>query len=77
MIASGKAITAMPDRHAEVIAKVLPTVVAVPLSDADPTVLTLIGREDRRNPSVDALISVARRTVAPSAVKRADRPAGV
>jgi DNA-binding transcriptional LysR family regulator len=62
MIASGHAITAMPERHAAVIAKVLPTVVAIPLIDADPTVLTLIGREDRRNPSVDALLEVARQT---------------
>ena len=68
MIASDSGITTMPECHAAVIAKVLPTVVAIPLLDADPAVLTLIGREDRRNVNVEALIEVARRTASQTAL---------
>ncbi len=67
VIASGQAVTTMPERHAAVVAKVLPTVVLIPLTDAHPTVLTLIGREDRRNESVDSLVAVARNSASPAA----------
>jgi len=68
MIATEPAITTMPECHAAVITKALPTVAAIALADADPTVLTLIGREDRRGPNVDALIATAKEVSALPAV---------
>lgn len=60
MIAAGRGITTVPACHAEVIAKLVSNVVAIPLCDADPTILSLVGREDHRNPLVEALRAVAR-----------------
>jgi len=60
MIAAGRGITAAPACHAAIIAKALPAVVLIPLRDAHPTILVLVGREERRNPLVEALVGVAR-----------------
>ncbi|HWX95925.1 MAG TPA: LysR substrate-binding domain-containing protein [Solirubrobacteraceae bacterium] len=59
MIAAGRAITTVPACHAELIVRAVSSVVAIPLSDADPSVLVLAGRVDRRNTLVEALITVA------------------
>jgi DNA-binding transcriptional LysR family regulator len=59
MIAMGNGILAVPACHADLISRALNSVVAIPLSDADPAVFVLVGRQDRRNPSVEALIAVA------------------
>ncbi len=59
MIASGAAVTTMPELHANVIAKVTPTLAAVPLRDADPALITLVGREDCGNPCVESLRAIA------------------
>ena len=59
LIASGTAVAAMLAMHASVIAKVTPAVVAIPLSDADPALITLVGREDCANPRVAGLREVA------------------
>ncbi len=61
LIASGTAVAAMLEMHATVIAKVTPAVVAIPLVDADPALITLVGREDCGNPRVDGLREVAER----------------
>jgi DNA-binding transcriptional LysR family regulator len=61
MIADGRGIATMPGCHAEILIKVLPMSVAVPVSDARPVELVLAGREDRRNPLVDALRAAAAR----------------
>ncbi len=71
MIASENGVTTMPERHAAVIAKVLPTLLTIPIIDADPAVLTLIGRQDRRNATVDVLIEVARQTASQAALTTA------
>jgi DNA-binding transcriptional LysR family regulator len=59
-IASGHAVTALAACHADVIGKVLPSVVAIPLSDATPTMLGLVWRKDNRSPLVDSLVQTAR-----------------
>jgi hypothetical protein len=47
--------------------------VAVPLRDADPTVLTLVWRRDNRNPLLGELVAAAR-ALAASADQRAAAP---
>jgi DNA-binding transcriptional LysR family regulator len=63
MMAAGRGITTAPSFHAAIISNALPGIVAIPLSGADPAILSLVGREDRRNPSVEALRAVARNLV--------------
>ncbi|MGA2321990.1 MAG: hypothetical protein ABSG95_14850 [Solirubrobacteraceae bacterium] len=58
-IAAGSAITTVPACHAAVILNVLTGVVAIPLLDADPSVMALAGREDHVNPLIRALLEVA------------------
>lgn len=60
LIVGGGGIATLPACHAEIIAKALPGVVAIPLRDADPTILSLVGREARRDGIVEALLGVAR-----------------
>jgi DNA-binding transcriptional LysR family regulator len=63
-VASGRAITISPAAQAAPIANAMPGVVAVPLRDARPIPLLLVGRKDRCNQSVQALRDVARSLVA-------------
>ncbi len=63
MMAAGRGITTAPSFHAAIVSNALPGIVAIPLRDADPAILSLVGREDRRNPSVEALRAVARKLV--------------
>ena len=63
MMAAGHGITTAPACHAAIITRALPGIVAIPLRDADPTLLSLVGREDRRNPLVEALLAVAEKLV--------------
>jgi len=63
MMAAGRGITTAPSLHAAMISKALPGIVAIPLRDADPAILSLVGHEDRRNPSVKALLAIAHRLV--------------
>jgi DNA-binding transcriptional LysR family regulator len=72
-IASGLAISSSPASQAVPIVNALTGVVAIPLSDARPIVLSLIGRKDRCGRPVEALREVARSLVkrrAPSLVDR-------
>jgi DNA-binding transcriptional LysR family regulator len=59
-LSAGRGITAMPACHASVVASILPSLVAIPLPEADPTVLELVGPTERLNPTIDALLTVAR-----------------
>jgi DNA-binding transcriptional LysR family regulator len=61
IIASGRAIATLPECHVATIVKILPGVVAVPLSDARPATLSLVWRKESHNPFVQALVSVARK----------------
>ena len=58
-ITAGRAITTIPACHAEVLVKILPDVAAIPLHDAEPSVLSLLGRKDRRNKLINAFLAVA------------------
>ena len=58
-IAAGLAITTAPAFHAAAIVSALPGLVAIPLPDARPIQLSLVGRRDRRGPLVRALSDVA------------------
>jgi len=59
MIAAGHGLTISSDAHAAIIERILPGVVSVPVVDAQPIPLSLVGREDRLNPLVEALRAVA------------------
>jgi len=61
LVASGRGITTAPGAHASVISGNLPGVVAVPLEDGVCVVTSLVGRDDRRSPAVEALAEVAER----------------
>ena len=63
MLAAGRGIAITP-AYVAAIVKVLPSVVAIPLSDADPVIITLLAREDRQNPLVEALFATARQLAA-------------
>jgi DNA-binding transcriptional LysR family regulator len=60
IIASSSAITTVPACQATVIDKILTGVVTIPLTDADPTVLSLVWRRDNHNPLVHSLVAVAK-----------------
>jgi DNA-binding transcriptional LysR family regulator len=55
----GLAITTVPASIAGLLATVAPGLVAIPLPDADPTAVTLVGHTDRRNPLVQTLVAFA------------------
>jgi DNA-binding transcriptional LysR family regulator len=59
MMATRSAITAVPLSDARVIQEVLRGVVAIPVRDANPAVLSLMWLEDNRNPCVQALVALA------------------
>jgi hypothetical protein len=59
MIASRQALAALPLSDAHVIERVLRSVVAIPLTDADPAVLSISSREGDHNPCVQALAGLA------------------
>jgi LysR family transcriptional regulator, benzoate and cis,cis-muconate-responsive activator of ben and cat genes len=60
-----KAITIVPLCDARLVEQVHPDLVAIPLRDADPAVVSLVWRADNPNPLVEELVSVAR-TIAPT-----------
>jgi DNA-binding transcriptional LysR family regulator len=58
-LAVREAITTVPASVANVIVNVLPTTVAVPLRDAAPSRIMLVGHEGRANPLVETVVSFA------------------
>jgi DNA-binding transcriptional LysR family regulator len=64
MLAGGRGIATAPACYAVAIANALPSVVAIPLTDAEPAMLTLVGRTDRQSPAVEALFATARHLAA-------------
>jgi DNA-binding transcriptional LysR family regulator len=66
-----RGVTAVPACDAAVIVKVLREVVAIPVVDAEPGVMSLIWRSDRQNPLVAALAAAARSLVDDVARSRA------
>ena len=60
IMSSTAAITTVPEVDARVAEQVLGDVVAIPLHDADPAVVSLVWREDNRSPLLQALVTAAR-----------------
>jgi DNA-binding transcriptional LysR family regulator len=60
-LASGRGIATAPACHAMAIASALPSIVAIPIVDAAPAVLTLVARKDGPSPLVPLLFACARR----------------
>ncbi len=58
-LGAGSAITVAPLAAANVLANVLASTCAVPLRDAEPARIALVGHRDQRNPLVAALLSYA------------------
>ncbi|HEX4627367.1 MAG TPA: LysR family transcriptional regulator [Gemmatimonadales bacterium] len=74
-LASRQAITAIPASDAALVEQALRGIVVIPLSDAAPAMLSLLWREDTRNPLADELVAFAH-ALAPGAGDRdAARPA--
>jgi DNA-binding transcriptional LysR family regulator len=59
-LAVRRAITTVPASVAGLIPEVVPGVVAIPLRDAHPATIMLVGHEDRANPLVETLLEFAR-----------------
>jgi DNA-binding transcriptional LysR family regulator len=59
-LAARHAITTVPASVARVIVNVLPTMVALPLRDATPSAIVLVGHKGNRNPLVATVVSFAR-----------------
>jgi hypothetical protein len=59
MMASRRAIATVPLSDARVIETVLRGVIAIPLIDAKPAILSLVWREGEHNPCVQALVMIA------------------
>jgi DNA-binding transcriptional LysR family regulator len=59
--ASTPAITIVPHKDAKLAQQVLPDIVAVPLNDAAPAVVSLIWREDQSSSLVEGLVDAAKR----------------
>ena len=58
LVAQGKGILIAPARYAAVVLRVMPSLVGIPVADAEPVGLSLVGAEDRRSPLVDLLLAV-------------------
>jgi DNA-binding transcriptional LysR family regulator len=61
IMSSPHAITTVPHADAKLAAQVLPDIVAIPLRDAAPAVVSLVWRRDTGNPLVDDLLAAAKR----------------
>ncbi|HWX95921.1 MAG TPA: LysR family transcriptional regulator [Solirubrobacteraceae bacterium] len=77
MMASRRAVATLPLSDARVIASVLRGVVAIPLIDAEPSILSIVWREGNRNPCVHALARIAERVAKRDGVVRLARSHGV
>ena len=56
--ASGRGVTALPGCDAKIAQQVRP-VVAIPITDSDPAVLSLVWRRENDNSAVEALVAFA------------------
>jgi DNA-binding transcriptional LysR family regulator len=65
IVASGRAIMTFPASRAAVIQQALRGVVAIPLCDAHPALLSLAWRNDTLNPLVEALVAFAQVVASP------------
>ena len=63
VIASGRAIATAPASSGPTFEAAVPGVVAIRLTDADPTVLSLVWHKDNPNPLVDLIVAIARHLV--------------
>ena len=59
VLASRKAVTALPACDAAIIQRALPGIVAIPVRDADEAVLSLVWRTENRSPLLEALVALA------------------
>ncbi len=73
--ASG-AVTIVPLAAANVLRNVVAGIAAIPVGDAAPSRIALVGHDDRRNPLVSALLSYADVLAAAGAERESGRPAG-
>jgi hypothetical protein len=64
------AITTVPASVATVLGRIVAGIVAIPLPDAAPSTVTMVGREDRRNPLVATLAAFARERNAGGELRR-------
>jgi len=60
MIAGGQGITVVSLAHGAIIEAALPGVVAIPVHDLAPVMLSMLGRTDRLSPLIDGFREVAR-----------------
>ncbi len=75
-LAVRRAITTVPASVANLIPDLLQGVVAIPLRDAHPATIALVGHEDRANPLVETLLGFARGIDDPAPDAEADVTGG-
>jgi DNA-binding transcriptional LysR family regulator len=68
IMTSGRALTALPELDARLARQMVPSIEAIPLLDAAPAEVSLVWREDTRNPLVDELVELAREPLAGTGV---------
>ena len=61
LVASGAGATTAPATHGVISGVNIPGVIAIPIPDAPPVVISLVGHADRGNPAIEGLINAARR----------------
>jgi DNA-binding transcriptional LysR family regulator len=61
VVATGAAIAATPASNATHALRALTNVVAIPVVDADPAVLSLVWHKDKESPLIEAFVATARR----------------
>jgi len=61
IMSSPHAITTVPYADAKLAVQVLPDILAIPLRDAAPAVVSLVWRRDTSNPLIDDLVAAAKR----------------
>jgi DNA-binding transcriptional LysR family regulator len=59
LVPAGRGITTIARSSATLVPEVIPGLAVIPLSDANPAVLALAYRKDRRNPLVNAFVALA------------------
>jgi DNA-binding transcriptional LysR family regulator len=64
-IAASRAVTTVPYGDARIASALMPDIVALPLPDAAPAVISIVWREDNVNPLVKGLLDAARALDAP------------
>ncbi len=74
MLSTTRAVTVLPLSDAKLVAHALPGVVAIPIRDADPAVVSLVWRAEDEHPLVSALVALSGADPAGASSQNGTRP---